>query len=546
MKIPRVRVSLETGTVYQGVLESGKPLIMNDPAIIQRSMAECTDNKILHTFIPAVQKIVGYRSVIAVPLVSEGEIIGILDMGRREPFTGSDLQRFEVIAEHLTALIKRKLAEEAVGQRAAQLAILNDVGSKIAALLDLDSVLERAVHLVQESFGYHHVSVFTLDPRQEVLVMRTRAGDFAHLFPLDHRLKLHQGVVGWAGYHGETLLANDVNAEPRYVNLYPDLVPTRSELCVPIKVSGEIVGVLDAQSPQINAFDESDVMVMETLADQIAVAIENARLYETVEEELVERKRAEEALQQYSERLEDMVEERTQELRDAQEELVRKEKLATLGQLAGSIGHELRNPLGAIKNAVYFLNLVLEDPDHNAKDALEILNKEVERATRIISSLLDFARKRPPTHREVNVNDVIQATLARAMVPEHIKIVRQLDESLPVILADPDQLSQVFDNIILNSIQAMPEPGQLTIETSIQSNGVTISFTDTGTGIHQDIQAKIFDPLFTTKAKGIGLGLSLVKDLVEGHRGTIAVKSEEGKGSTFTIQLPASVSDIPL
>jgi PAS domain S-box-containing protein len=186
--------------------------------------------------------------------------------------------------------------EAMLEQRAVQLALLNDIGEKIAAVLELDSVLDRATCLVQESFDYHHVGLFTMNRETGELVMKARAGSYVHLFPLDHRLKLGQGMVGWVGRHGQTLLANDVSAEPRYVNLYPDVVPTQSELSVPIQVGQEVVGVLDAQSPQLDAFDESDVMVLETLADQIAVAIENARLYEVVQQELAERKRAEGAL----------------------------------------------------------------------------------------------------------------------------------------------------------------------------------------------------------------------------------------------------------
>lgn len=184
-----------------------------------------------------------------------------------------------VIVRNIT---ERKRAEEALAQRAAQLALLADIGRQIAAVTDLNTVLERAAHLVQERFGYHHAALFTLDRETGELVMRARSGKFAHLFPLDHRLKLGQGMVGWVGSHGETLLANDVDAEPRYVNLYPGIVPTKAELSVPIRVGREIVGVLDVQSDRPNAFGENDVMVLETLADQIAVAIENARLYERV------------------------------------------------------------------------------------------------------------------------------------------------------------------------------------------------------------------------------------------------------------------------
>lgn len=179
-------------------------------------------------------------------------------------------------------ITERKRAERALEQRAAQLALLNDIGGEIAALADLNSVLERAARLVQERFGYHHAALFTLDRERGELVMRARAGKFAHLFPPDHHLKLGQGMVGWVSEHGEMLLANDVDAEPRYVNLYPDVIPTKSELSVPIRVGEKVIGVLDVQSDQPNAFSENDVLVIETLADQIAVAIENAHLYEAV------------------------------------------------------------------------------------------------------------------------------------------------------------------------------------------------------------------------------------------------------------------------
>jgi len=201
------------------------------------------------------------------------------------------------MAEPEASEVERKRVEEALERRAAQLALLNDIGGKIAAALELGSVLDRAARLAQAGFGYHHVALFTVDRQQDELVMRARAGSFAHLFPPDHRLKLGQGMVGWVGRQGETLLANDVDAEPRYVNLYPGVIPTRSELSVPIRVGEEVVGVLDVQSPQLDAFDENDVMVMETLADQIAVAVENARLYEAVQWELAERKRRERELE---------------------------------------------------------------------------------------------------------------------------------------------------------------------------------------------------------------------------------------------------------
>ncbi|MBM3238976.1 hypothetical protein FJZ31_22005 [Candidatus Poribacteria bacterium] len=241
----------------------------------------------------------------------------------------------------------------------------------------------------------------------------------------------------------------------------------------------------------------------------------------------------------YSGRLEKMVEERTKELREAHEQLVRQEKLAVLGKLAGGVSHELRNPLGIIKNAAYFLNMVLKEPNPEVKKIVEILEKEVTRSEGIISSLLDFARPKPPIWQQVDINELIRDALSRITVPENVEVVSQSDEALPNILADPGQLGQVFGNIILNAIQAMSGGGRLVIKSEIQSpQWVAISFADTGMGIPEENMGKIFEPFFTSKAKGIGLGLVIAGALVEGHGGKIEVQSEVGKGSIFTVRIP--------
>jgi PAS domain S-box-containing protein len=205
-------------------------------------------------------------------------------------------------------LARHKQTEETLEQRATQLALLNDISRKIAAVLEIDRVLDQAARLVQERFGYDNVNLLTVDRKQDELVVRAIAGSLAHLFPSGHRLKQSQGMIGWASRHGETLLANDVNAEPRYFSCYPDLIPTQSELSVPIRVGEDIVGVLDVQSPHLNAFDENDVMVIEILADQIAVALENARLYQAVERELARRERMNEALRENEKRFRSITE----------------------------------------------------------------------------------------------------------------------------------------------------------------------------------------------------------------------------------------------
>ncbi len=254
--------------------------------------------------------------------------------------------------------------------------------------------------------------------------------------------------------------------------------------------------------------------------------------------------KTEQKLKQYAEHLEEMVNDRTRELKEAQERFLRQEKLALIGQLTGSIAHELRNPLGTMKNAVYFLELVLESPDPTIQDHLDILNQGIQKSEKIINGLLDFARTKTPEKSEININRLLQEVTAQIVSlsgEKSIEVITRLDEALPPIQADPEQLEQVFDNLMRNAIQAMPEGGQLTITSEVDnSDDVVVSVADTGRGIPPDALEKIFEPLYTGRAKGIGLGLALAKNLVEGHGGAIKAKSEgvPGQGSTFMVRLP--------
>ncbi len=263
--------------------------------------------------------------------------------------------------------------------------------------------------------------------------------------------------------------------------------------------------------------------------------------------DITERKRANKILLTYSEKLEEMVEARTQELQDLHEQLIRQEKLAALGQLAGGVGHELRTPLNAIKIATYYLNMVLpeQNRDPEIQKTLKVLERETATAERIVTSLLDYARTRLPNWNLVNFNNLLLDVVSRTPLPDapRIELELQLDHELPDITADPDKLSQVFNNLVLNAVQAMPEGGQLIVRTEKEiPEWVKVSITDTGTGIPEKNLGRLFVPLFTTKTQGIGLGLTVVKNLVEEHGGTIGVISQVGTGSTFTVRLPVDAS----
>ncbi|MBI5945411.1 MAG: PAS domain S-box protein [Chloroflexi bacterium] len=273
-----------------------------------------------------------------------------------------------------------------------------------------------------------------------------------------------------------------------------------------------------------------------------------------VKEDITERKRTEEQLAAYAEHLGELVDERTRELRNAQEQLVRQERLALLGQVAGSIGHELRNPLGVISNAIYFLKLAQPNANDKVKEYLTIIENEARASDKIITDLLDFTRLRSVDREAVPVSDVIHETFERFPVPLDITVALDIPADLPKIFVDPHNLVQVLGNLTLNACQAMTSPastssnadqprkGELTISAALQDNLVRMNVQDTGIGIPAENMAKLFEPLFTTKIKGIGLGLAVSKKLVEANGGRIEVKSEAGLGSTFTLWLPVAES----
>jgi two-component system NtrC family sensor kinase len=234
------------------------------------------------------------------------------------------------------------------------------------------------------------------------------------------------------------------------------------------------------------------------------------------------------------------------ELKTTQEGLIQTEKLTSLGQLAASIAHEVNNPLAGVLVYTQLLAKKIAGDKLSKETALNYLSKmssELTRSTRLIRNLLDFARQSPPSLRSVNINDVVNKALDLATHSaelQDIEIIKEFSPSLPNIMADFDQLQQVFTNLILNAVQAMPEGGRLTLCTSASDNGLKLEVRDSGYGISQENMRRLFTPFFTTKGKGkgVGLGLAVSHGIIQRHHGEIEVQSKEGEGSTFTIYLP--------
>ncbi|MBN8655294.1 MAG: PAS domain S-box protein [Anaerolineae bacterium] len=219
----------------------------------------------------------------------DGKWKWILSLGRIVEYD-ADGKPTRMIGTH-TDITEQKQAELDLKKRASHLALINDVGRQITSFLNFQAVMDIFPRIVQEAFGYHHIGLFTLDKNSNQLLMVSKAGEYARLFPQGHSIPLGEGVVGSVALSGEMKLANRVYDDPLYL---PTIIPTQSELSLPIKIGDEVVGVLDVQSPETDAFTDEDIQVLRTLVDQMAIVIENARLYEAAQKELAERKRVEE------------------------------------------------------------------------------------------------------------------------------------------------------------------------------------------------------------------------------------------------------------
>jgi two-component system NtrC family sensor kinase len=265
---------------------------------------------------------------------------------------------------------------------------------------------------------------------------------------------------------------------------------------------------------------------------------------------ITELKRSRDAIEGWTQTLEQRVQERTRELQEVQDQLIRAGKMAALGELAAGVAHEINNPLTGV---LTFSSLILKklDDNHPWKRDLENIVQQTTRCRNIVKGLLDFARQRKPDKKEWDIHFLIDRTVTLVENQarfQNIKIVKELKNNMPMLAVDGDQIQQVFMNIIINAADAIGgDGGMLTIKTESRDRIAEISFTDTGCGMSKEHLSKIFTPFFTTKetGKGTGLGLAISYGIIQSHGGEIEVESETGKGSIFRIKLPIEKRENP-
>ena len=465
------------------------------------------------------------RSNLCIPLLWNHELLGLLyiDEDLPDKFTKETISRLTPLVNATTAALESALLIKTTRQALKETSALYHINQKLVAL-DVSELLNDAVELLQNSFGYYHVQVFVVEPKTGNLILKAASGEIGkQLVQLNHRVRAGTGIVGYAAETGTAFFTNHVN-EVVFFKFDPQLPDTTAEMSIPVRDGEKLYGILDIQQNGNKSFTKRDEQLVINVAEQLAVALHKAELYENLQTALRQEKAA-------------------------RSQMLQNERLAVMGRLLASVSHELNNPLQAIQNALFLLKeekwLSLQ-----GMNDLEIVLAESERMAGLIERLRDTYR--PPQMEElkaIRVNNMIEdvhALLATHLRKNDVAFEFHPDQDLPTITVQPDQVRQVVLNLFINAVEAMPNGGKLTVNTIHRkdSREVLISITDTGSGISPAILPFIFDPFITNKKEGTGIGLTISHEIVIKHGGRIdAENNPDGIGATFKIWLP--VDSIP-
>jgi PAS domain S-box-containing protein len=455
------------------------------------------------------------------------------------------------IARDITA---RKQTEAELVRQRRETEILAAIAQSLSASLDLDTVLQRVVAGAQALCGCERVFITLRDPGSEVQVGRYELGA-PHMAYAGLRIEPGKGLGGQVLRTGRPWRTDDYVADLRFSKEYLSgarAAGRLAALAVPILVGGRVEGLLYASNHATRPFTDRDEAILVRLAVHAAIAIQNAQLYRQAQDEVAERRRAEAALQQAHATLEQRVEERTAALREAlaerhrlEEAARRAEHLALLGRLAAAVSHDIRNPLAAI-----FLHVnVLEEelrapcPDSAAAvtEALDEIKTNLGRLEDLVQDYLTLARLANLQRDVQDLGHAVQAwgaEMQRELAARGITLQMQGLEAVGHVAFHASTLRRALLNLIQNAAEAMPHGGTVTLRGQSTASEVQLRVQDTGSGIAADHLGHIFEPLFTTKPGGTGLGLYIVQEIVQAHGGKMTVESAPGQGTVFTLILP--------
>ncbi len=526
----------ESGQKPEGLLEKRYPIegiigwAVRDNEIKYVNDVESDTHYISHIKEPRT------KSECAIPLKIENKVIGVLDIqsDRVNGFSSADIEILASVADQVSIAIQNARLYNDIAKKAETMEAVNKIAKLINSELDLDAIIKRTYNILKNIFRFD-AFYFALYNRENDTLEYKLVDDVDTQF-VQKKAKLDDNYSS-AAYVLKTKKTLNLKDVPAFIQKHAGnkfvlgKIP-KTLLAVPLIINNKPIGVISIQSYKDTPFSSDQEIFLTIIAEQIAIAIQNAKLYTTLEEELEKRKQLE-------------------------KQLLQAQKLEAIGRLAGGVAHEFNNLLTAIIGNTELLEIKFTSKETNPE--LQEIKKAAERATILTDQLLTFGKKQLITMETIDINKMIkelQESL-KHILGNNIELILKLTDQPTITKADTIQITRALVNIITNAKESMLKGGKVIIETetnyfsadskdttplvtTLQGNYITIKIKDTGVGIEEKNLSSIFDPFFTTKkfGDGTGLGLSIAYGIVKQLGGDITVESTTGKGTTVTIYLP--------
>ncbi len=398
----------------------------------------------------------------------------------------------------------------------------------INSSLKIESVLNNAMQWAEEFINAEASSIYELDEEKDELFIRIARGEKKD--PIKKiRLKKGEGIAGWVVETGQPMVVHDVRKEKRFDGKFDRITgfSTRSMICVPLTLRDRSIGaiqVLNKKPPE--PFNKADMEILTSMSQQIAVAMDNAKLYQ---------------------RLEEKFELTSQELKTAQEKLIRSERLAAMGHLVNGVAHEIRNPVMIIGGFTRRIK-VLSNDNIGLQKYTDIILNETARLERLVRKVHEFAEVQSASLIPGELEPVIEEVLSRyksLSEKQNVEVVASIENNLPVIKMDAPQMIVALSNIFENAMESIRDSGKIVLNVNREGdNYIRMIIRDSGSGIDQEDLDSIYDPFKTSKTSGAGLGLTMVHQIIMNHHGEIRITSKKTEGTTVTIRLPVSPKSI--
>jgi PAS domain S-box-containing protein len=462
-----------------------------------------------------------FRSLLVAPVQSSGQQIGTISVQSNieHAFSAKDAELLNALAVQAAIAIENTRLFETTQQSLKEVNILYQISRGLAVSLDADELIGGMIRLLQQNFNYYSVQICLVDPETRNLVIRHGSGYMGdELVEQQYQILAGEGIVGYVAETGKPFMTNNVD-EVAFFKGNPLLPHTKFEMAIPIKLDDRIIGVLDIQQTRDhNKFSSNDLGLMIAIADQLALVLQKANLYSTLQASLEQEKKV-------------------------RSQLLQSERLALVGRLLASVSHELNNPLQAIQYGLFLLRDEI-NLSNQARQDVEVLIAETERMTALIERLRSAYRPlRAQDFQSIPLNSLIEdvhALMTTYMHHNEIAFEFIPDAELPNVSGLPDQIRQVLLNLFLNAVEVMQPGGRLTVQTCFlpQEKEALLVVKDTGPGIDPEVLSQIFDAFISNKPTGTGLGLTITHDIIQQHKGRIQAENDPEAGAIFKVWLP--------